>query len=72
MYILLQIISGEEGNCFFSPFSIYIALVLTYIGAAGKTAAELIENLHLPENKDEFLLGVRELLDGIKVRNMQV
>ncbi|KAK7583775.1 hypothetical protein V9T40_004738 [Parthenolecanium corni] len=63
---LFKIIGSGEENCFFSPFSIYIALVLTYIGAAGKTAAELIESLHLPENKDEFLQGIRELLDAIK------
>lgn len=37
-------------NVFFSPFSIFIALAMTYEGAAGKTAEEMGSVLHLPAN----------------------
>jgi serpin B len=41
----------KEGNMFFSPFSILTALTMTYEGAGGKTAQEMREVLHLPEDK---------------------
>lgn len=37
----------EEGNLFFSPLSIAAGLAMTYAGAAGETAAEMEEVLHL-------------------------
>jgi serpin B len=33
----------EEGNLFFSPYSISTALAMTYAGAEGKTATEMAE-----------------------------
>jgi len=41
----------KEGNMFFSPFSILTALTMTYEGAGGKTAQEMREVLHLPDDK---------------------
>jgi len=38
----------EEGNIFFSPWSISEALVMTYLGARGETEAEMAAVLHLP------------------------
>ncbi len=43
-------LSEEEGNIFFSPWSIYTALAMTYEGARGNTATEMSGTLHLPEN----------------------
>ncbi|NLW51091.1 MAG: serpin family protein [Candidatus Brocadiaceae bacterium] len=36
----------EEGNLFFSPYSISTALAMTYAGAAGNTAAQMADVLH--------------------------
>lgn len=42
---------NEEGkNAFFSPWSISSALGMTYEGARGKTAEEMRDVLHFPEN----------------------
>lgn len=46
--------SGE--NVVFSPLSIQMALALTYLGAAGKTAEELETGLRLPSN-DKNIVG---------------
>lgn len=37
----------EEGNLFFSPLSVATALAMAYAGAAGQTAAEMEQVLHL-------------------------
>src|SRR5690606_20591566 len=36
----------REGNLFFSPYSISVALAMTYAGAAGDTASEMADTLH--------------------------
>ncbi|MBW2256513.1 MAG: serpin family protein [Deltaproteobacteria bacterium] len=43
---------AEEGNLFFSPFSISSALSMTYAGAAGTTADEMAEVLHVGLDDD--------------------
>jgi serpin B len=45
----------EEGNVFFSPYSISTALAMTYEGARGKTAEEIQSVLHIPKDA-----GVRQ------------
>jgi len=47
-------LSSVDGNFIFSPFSIASALTMTYEGAAGATAAEMRNVLHIPENKTEL------------------
>jgi serpin B len=42
---LYQALRGEEGNLFFSPYSISVALAMTYAGARGETEAEMAETL---------------------------
>lgn len=39
-------LKGEEGNLFFSPYSISTALAMTYAGARGNTAIQMAEVLH--------------------------
>ena len=43
---LYQKIRGQEGNLFFSPYSISTALGMTCAGARGQTAAEMAKVLH--------------------------
>jgi serpin B len=48
---LYQQLRAEPGNLFYSPYSISIALAMTYAGAEGETEAEIARSLHylLPE-----------------------
>ena len=40
---LYQQLRGESGNLFYSPYSISLALAMTYAGAGGQTAAQMAE-----------------------------
>ncbi len=42
---LYQALRGEEGNIFYSPYSISLALAMTYAGARGETAQQMAETL---------------------------
>jgi len=46
-------LSSEEGNLFFSPYSISTALAMTYSGAKGQTAEQMAEVLHFPTRQHE-------------------
>lgn len=39
---------AQEGNLFFSPYSISTALAMTYAGAGGQTETQMAETLHFP------------------------
>ncbi|HJZ78848.1 MAG TPA: serpin family protein [Pyrinomonadaceae bacterium] len=43
----------EEGNIFFSPYSISSALAMTYLGARGETANQMASVLRLPADQEE-------------------
>jgi serpin B len=43
---LFRELRSEQGNLFFSPYSVSTALAMTYAGAQGDTAAELQDALH--------------------------
>lgn len=51
---LFQQIRGQNGNLFFSPYSISAALAMTYAGARGDTASEMAETLRFPLDQDKF------------------
>jgi len=51
---LYQAIRGEEGNLFYSPYSISLALAMTYAGARGETEEQMADTL-------KFLLEQEEL-----------
>ena len=54
-------VSTREGNLFFSPYSISMALAMTYAGARGETAIQLANILHLPESQEELHPAIAEL-----------
>jgi len=56
---LYRELSTDEGNLFFSPYSISSALAMTYAGARGNTAKEMAGVLH-------FNLGQTELHSAFK------
>ena len=43
---LYQALRAEEGNLFYSPYSISLALAMTYAGARGETESQMAEALH--------------------------
>ena len=47
---LYQALKGKEGNLFYSPYSISLALAMTYAGARNETAAQMADTL-------QFMLG---------------
>lgn len=48
-----EILKYNDGNIFYSPYSISLALAMTYAGARGETGEQMAETLHytLPQNK---------------------
>jgi serpin B len=46
-------VRNREGNLFFSPYSIYLALAMTYAGAQGETKEQMAESLNysLPDHR---------------------
>ncbi|HEY87648.1 MAG TPA: serpin family protein [Dehalococcoidia bacterium] len=43
---LYQALREEDGNLFYSPYSISLALAMTYAGARGETAQQMADTLH--------------------------
>ena len=58
---LYSILSKEEGNLFFSPYSISSALAMTYGGARGDTAEEMAKALHFSLGADKTHPAFAEL-----------
>ena len=50
---LYQALREADGNLFYSPYSISLALAMTYAGARGETAQQIADTLHftLPQNR---------------------
>jgi serpin B len=50
---LYQVLHEEEGNLFYSPYSISLALAMTYAGARGETEQQMADTLHflLPQDR---------------------
>jgi serine protease inhibitor len=47
-------LASQEGNIFFSPFSISTALAMTLAGAQGQTAEQISEVLHFPIEREQL------------------
>ncbi|MFC1935986.1 serpin family protein [Chloroflexota bacterium] len=50
---LYQALSSEDGNLFYSPYSISLALAMTYAGARGETERQMADTFHflLPQDR---------------------
>jgi len=53
---------GQVGNLFFSPYSVWTALAMTYAGASGNTAAEMQKALHFTLGQERLHPAVGALL----------
>jgi len=51
---LYQALKGEEGNLFYSPYSISLALAMTYAGARGETAQQMADTLQFLLDQDKL------------------
>jgi serpin B len=51
---LYQALKGQEGNIFYAPYSISLALAMTYAGARGETAAQMADTLHFLLDQDRL------------------
>ena len=60
---------SEEGNVFFSPYSIETALAMTYEGAKGKTADEMQKVLHFPQDDNARRQGFLSIYNGINEKD---
>ncbi len=51
-----------EKNLFFSPFSIFIAISMVYVGARGLTETQIKETLHISQDQRDFHMEFKKLL----------
>lgn len=58
---LYQQLRSEDGNIFYSPYSISAALAMTYGGARGNTAAEIEQVMHYNLGQDDTHTGFNAL-----------
>lgn len=49
---LYQTLKGQDGNLFYSPYSISLALAMTYAGARGNTETQMGQTLHFTLPQD--------------------
>ncbi len=58
-------VNQNDGNLFFSPYSISTALAMTYAGARGTTADEMARTLHFPHDQSNLPRVYADLINGI-------
>ncbi len=51
---LYQTLKSEEGNLFYSPYSISLALAMTYSGARGETERQMADTLHFELSQEQL------------------
>ncbi len=63
---LYKKLAQKGGNIFFSPFSIYDALAMTFAGARGRTEAQMARVLHITSPQEVFHPAFSSLINVIK------
>lgn len=58
----------REGNLFLSPYSISVALGMTYAGAGGETAAQMQKALHFELDQTRLHPAFKSLLENLNAR----
>lgn len=66
---LYQALKGKDGNIFYSPHSISLALAMTYGGTRGETARQMAQTLHyvLAQNTIYILLSMLWISNWVSV-----
>ncbi len=54
---------SKEGNIFFSPYSISLAMAMTYGGARGETAEQMADVMHFDTDQDKFHRQFNKLMN---------
>ena len=65
---LYKTLSEQEGNLFFSPYSISTALAMTWLGARGKTADEMGKTLKFSLEASRIHPAFKSLITGMNSR----
>jgi len=60
---------ANTGNIFYSPYSIFTALAMTYEGAKGLTAEEMKDVLHVDQSNDSFHLYMQSLYEYLNTNS---
>ncbi|MBD1937477.1 serpin family protein [Microcoleus sp. FACHB-68] len=66
---------GQEGNLFFSPYSLSTGLAMTYAGARGQTAAQMAQALHFslpPERLHPVFAALKANIETDSQQNYQL
>ena len=63
---LYQQLASQEGNLFYSPYSISSALAMTYAGAEGNTAEEMAAVFHFMDDEDKLHSGFNALAQHLE------
>ena len=58
-----ELYAENEGNMFLSPYSVFVALAMTYEGAVNETAAEMAEVLSVEQDNESFHNYMKSLYD---------
>ncbi|MBI5032889.1 MAG: serpin family protein [Chloroflexi bacterium] len=69
---LYQKLRTSTGNLFFSPYSISMALAMTYAGARGNTETQMAQALHFPLDQEQLyssFAALRARLDQVELTN---
>ncbi len=66
-----QLGKQEKGNLFFSPYSLSIALAMTYAGASGETAAQMAKALHFSLPQPELHQAYHALSEKLQKAGRQ-
>jgi serpin B len=69
---LYRVLFASDKNLFYSPYSISLALAMTYAGAKGETEREMAEVLHFAMGQDSLHQAFNALDQALASRGQQV